>query len=70
MFFQRFGVDTSVLRQYLQTAVEFIRLRSDPGKVKMGVRISGGRRFIGARVFLSWSTVFEMDGNLSIAWST
>ena len=56
----------SVLRQYLQTAVAFMRSRSCFLNVGMRARTSGGRRLIGANKFLSWYTLVEMDDNLSI----
>ena len=69
MLFQRLGVDTRVVRQYLQTAVAFISSHSDSRNVGMRVRVSGGRRLMGANEFLSWRTPIEMEDNLTITRS-
>lgn len=45
------GVERNVTRQCEQTAVALIRSRSSWKKAGMIARISGGRRFIGGRVF-------------------
>lgn len=69
MLFHKLGVDTSVSRQYLQTAVALIRSFSDTLNVEMRERISGGSRLTGASEFLARRRFIEMDGNLSIARS-